>query len=99
MIKKQENKLHRTICSRVYYCINYTGVGIMKRMLLLTIPIFFFYFNPSIVFAADDQCYTCHSALEDKESKLFKRISILRKGFRAADATVGIRVRKIMIRQ
>jgi predicted CXXCH cytochrome family protein len=52
----------------------------MKRMLLLTIPIFFFYFNPSIVFAADDQCYTCHSALEDKESKLFKEDIHFKKG-------------------
>jgi predicted CXXCH cytochrome family protein len=43
----------------------------MKRIILLTIPVFFFYLFPLSTYGAVDQCYACHNGLEDKESKLF----------------------------
>ncbi|MDR3610485.1 MAG: cytochrome c3 family protein [Ignavibacteriaceae bacterium] len=52
----------------------------MKRRIMLAIPILIIYLIPLSAYGATDQCYTCHSALEDKESKLFAEDIHFKKG-------------------
>jgi predicted CXXCH cytochrome family protein len=51
----------------------------MKKTLLLTIPILFFYLSP-LSAAGVDQCYACHNGLDDKESKLYSEDIHFKKG-------------------
>jgi predicted CXXCH cytochrome family protein len=56
-------------------------MGVMKRILLMITTVFVLYIiNVNAAPAAEDKCYSCHSTIDDKESKLYKEDIHFQKG-------------------